>query len=64
MKTMKKNDEIVRVVDSKVDDFIKRGYSFCPKAEWKAKVRDISRKQKSESEPAVESDDKKHSKRK
>lgn len=40
MKTMKKGRKIVRVPESQVSSHILDGYKFCPKEEWKKKVRD------------------------
>ncbi|MFW6281287.1 MAG: hypothetical protein ACOC1O_00645 [bacterium] len=42
MKTMKKNDDIKRVKEEKVNDYKELGYEFCPKKEWKEKVRDVN----------------------
>jgi hypothetical protein len=35
MKTMKLNNHIVRVPEDKVDAYLKDGYEFCSKSEWK-----------------------------
>ena len=39
MKTMKKNDDIVRISDDKQLEYVKKGYSYVPKSEWKKEVR-------------------------
>lgn len=62
MKTLKKNDEIVRVADGKVNYYLSRGYIYCPKVEWKKNVRDVA-KVKQVDEPTI-SEGKKHGKRK
>lgn len=41
MKTIKKGKEIKRVSDKDADRYIKDGYSFCAKKEWKKNVRDV-----------------------
>ena len=43
MKTMKREHEIVRVVENMVDHYLQQGYEFCSKEEWKAEVRDKGR---------------------
>jgi hypothetical protein len=43
MKTLKLNDKIIRVADNDTDRFLKVGYTFIPKAEWKTKVRDANK---------------------
>lgn len=44
MKTMKMNDTIVRVSESKQFDFLRRGYEYVSKSLWKKEVRDGSKK--------------------
>lgn len=44
MKTMKKAAEIIRVTNDTVNERLKDGWSFCPKKEWKQKVRDKDKK--------------------
>lgn len=40
MKTMKLNKEIpIRIKDEKVDEYLKKGYKYCPKSEWKIATR-------------------------
>ena len=46
MKTLKYKDEIIRVKDDQVENFLDRGYSFTNKKEWKSKVRDHKSKEK------------------
>ena len=46
MKTIRKNDEIIRVKDEQADAFLKKGYSFCSKKTWKTDVRDLNKKKK------------------
>jgi hypothetical protein len=44
MKTMKQpNGTPVRVAEKQVNDFLKKGYMYCPKSEWKSKVRDVNK---------------------
>jgi hypothetical protein len=50
MKTLKKNDEIVRVTDKEADEKVKWGWKFCPKHEWKTNVRDFGKKGKKRGE--------------
>ena len=35
MKTLKKNNDVVRVSEKDVERKIKDGYKYCPKSEWK-----------------------------
>lgn len=44
MKTLKLNDKIIRVADNDTNRFLKVGYTFIPKSEWKTKVRDANKK--------------------
>jgi hypothetical protein len=37
MKTMKMNDEVVRIEENEVVGFIKKGWKFCSKTEYKLK---------------------------
>lgn len=53
MKTMKLGDDIKRVSEKEVDTYLKRGYSYIPKSEWKEKVR-VSVKQKVEKVEGIE----------
>ena len=45
MKTLKKvqnnEAEYVRVKEDKVKSFLTKGYTYCPKSEWKNNVRDV-----------------------
>jgi hypothetical protein len=45
MKTLKKiqNNEVeyVRAKEEKVASFLSKGYTFCPKSEWKKSIRDV-----------------------
>jgi len=50
MKTLKKEGNYVRVSDIEADEKVKSGWAFCPKNEWKTKVRDVGRKNKKEKE--------------
>jgi hypothetical protein len=43
MKTLKLNDKIIRVADNDTNRFLKVGYTFVPKSEWKTKVRDANK---------------------
>jgi hypothetical protein len=40
MKTIKKRKEIKRVSDKEAKAMTKKGWKYCPKGEWKEKVRD------------------------
>lgn len=42
MKTIKKEAQIKRVQDSQAESFIRRGWTYCAKNEWKTKVRDYN----------------------
>jgi hypothetical protein len=35
MKTMKKEENVVRVNEGQVDEHLKQGFKFCPKKEFK-----------------------------
>lgn len=41
MKTIKKEAQIKRVQDSEAESFVKRGWTYCAKSEWKSQVRDV-----------------------
>ena len=43
MKTMRKSDTIVRAEEQQVSHYLRNGYSYCPKNEWKTQVRDAQR---------------------
>jgi hypothetical protein len=43
MKTLKLNDKIIRVADNDTSRFLRVGYTFVPKSEWKTKVRDVNK---------------------
>jgi len=43
MKTLKLNDKIIRVADNDTNRFLKVGYTFIPKSEWKSKIRDTNK---------------------
>ena len=43
MKTLKKDGNIIRVMDKEADEKVKRGWQFCPKHEWKTSVRDFNK---------------------
>ena len=43
MKTMRKGDTIVRAEEQQINHYLKNGYSYCPKSEWKTQVRDAQR---------------------
>jgi len=43
MKTMMKNDQIVRSKESEENQYLKMGYSYIPKSVWKKEVRDINK---------------------
>tara|TARA_B100000676_G_C17999083_1_gene799741 strand:+ start:993 stop:1169 length:177 start_codon:yes stop_codon:yes gene_type:complete len=44
MKTIKKGNKIVRVSDKEAKTRTKSGWTYCPKSEWKLKVRDAKPK--------------------
>lgn len=50
MKTLKKDNKIIRIKENKVDECLNVGYRFCPKSEWKKNVRDVSMKKKKKKE--------------
>jgi hypothetical protein len=64
MKTMKQTTGVpVRVKESEVAGYLARGYSYCPKSEWKEKVRDVAAKAKAEKkEKTTKSKEKKKNK--
>lgn len=39
MKTMKKNNEVVRITEEEVNDYLEKGFKFCPKIEWKKRQK-------------------------
>lgn len=41
-------DKIMRVAEDKAIVMVKEGWSYCPKKEWKEKVRDIPKNTKKE----------------
>tara|TARA_R110000796_G_scaffold223035_1_gene339299 strand:- start:244 stop:429 length:186 start_codon:yes stop_codon:yes gene_type:complete len=43
MKTMRKGEKIVRAEEHQVAHYLKNGYSYCQKNEWKTQVRDAQR---------------------
>jgi hypothetical protein len=48
MKTLKKTintneTKYLRVKDGDTNGYIRQGYSFCPKSEWKKNVRDFNK---------------------
>lgn len=45
MKTLQKKENVVRVKEEKVDEYLNSGYELCPKSVWKEKVRDVSKKE-------------------
>jgi len=46
MKTLKKNDQIIRVKESEVNNYLSMGYSYTPKSIWKKNIRDINKDSK------------------
>lgn len=44
MKTITKNGVIARVDNAEADQKVRVGWKFCPKSEWKFKVRDVGKK--------------------
>ena len=50
MKTVSKNGEILRLENAEADSKVKSGWSFTPKSEWKQKVRDVNKKEKTKKE--------------
>jgi len=65
MKTIKRNNEILRVMDNEAEKLVKNeGYKFCPKKEWKV-IRDaakIAAKKRADAQAEVKTDKKKKSK--
>jgi hypothetical protein len=45
MKTMKLGNEIIKVKNTAVDGYLSKGWSYCPRSEWKKNVRDINKKE-------------------
>ena len=43
MKTLKKVLDYKRVKESEVASYLTKGYSYCPKSEWKTNVRDFDK---------------------
>jgi hypothetical protein len=41
MKTMKLGDTLIRVGDKDAESYRAKGYKYCPKKEWKEKIRDV-----------------------
>jgi hypothetical protein len=46
MKTIKKGKKIVRVSDDEAATSTKKGWKYCPKSEWREKVRDVEPEKK------------------
>jgi len=44
MKTVKKKNKIERVSDKDAEARVKNGWEYCPKHEWREKVRDTKSK--------------------
>jgi hypothetical protein len=44
MKTVSKNNEVLRLKDVDADLKVKSGWKYVPKSEWKQKVRDLNKK--------------------
>ena len=45
MKTMKKNKEVIRVSEDKINEMLDKGYTFCPKSEYKKLNNDTNDKE-------------------
>ena len=45
MKTIKKGKEIKRVSDDNAAESTKNGWKYCPKSQWKEKIRAVKPKQ-------------------
>jgi hypothetical protein len=59
MKTMKRNDDVIRVSEEDVDKHLSMSYGYCQKKEWKTKVRDFNKKEeKSEKSDSDKTEDK------
>lgn len=48
MKTMKHGEEIRKVKEDQVKDYLAIGWNYCPRSEWKTKVRDVMKAEKTE----------------
>ena len=67
MKTLKnkKGDKVVRVPDKKPNeiegilDLLEKGWKYCPKSEWKKKVRDTAKPAKKAKKKASKKNDRK-----
>jgi len=46
MKTMKLGEEIRKVKEEQVNSYLENGWNYCPRSEWKTKVRDPEMKSK------------------
>ncbi|MFA5585631.1 MAG: hypothetical protein WDA02_03680 [Saccharofermentanales bacterium] len=42
MKTLKRDNDIIRVKDNEVDKYLKSGYNYTQKSVWKKEVRDVN----------------------
>jgi hypothetical protein len=53
MKTLKKSTsqetKYLRVSDGEASGYVRQGYTFCPKSEWKTNVRDFGKENATES---------------
>ena len=46
MKTIKNNKKFQRTNDADAENLVKtKGWKYCPKSEWKEKVRDVNKKE-------------------
>lgn len=50
MKTVAKDDKILRLSDLDAEVKVRAGWKFIPKSEWKSKVRDVNKEEKSTTE--------------
>lgn len=48
MKCVKHGEIVKKVTDQEAAILVKQGWNFCPRKEWKAKVRDVKKATKTE----------------
>mgnify|MGYP005847196297 CR=1 FL=1 len=63
MKIMKLGEEIRKVKEEQVNNYLSDGWSYCPRSEWKTKVRDPELKSKKVEEKKEEGEGKQKEKK-
>jgi hypothetical protein len=65
MKTLKKSmgqeTKYLRVSDGEANGYVRQGYSYCPRSEWKTNVRDFGKERSEETEKSTKKKSKKNS---